>query len=327
LFNVLHILIVSLLGFVTTPFAFCAKSLSFLASRRAGRNTTGIDARSLVAVRLIPALHSLLILGSVGILGAGIYRASISSKSQDPAAATRELLESELPFLKRTLAETQERILDLDREWVLLRGRTAVEHRRGLIASIDSLESEKALTEAMLTADPQAAAAFSDFRDSPGALVSTDDLILTVESFLPSLALPEWKRSAFIRYFEDCRLQEGLARGIDTPPAPPDRGLHQPGYGDMVRPAGELPAAIARAERGLQISSPETGVDIGRFFRGLYPAVVTFLVFAWAMGYLIEALGLAFKVADAGGKPVEKEEGVETRKRDEKESAILYWAE
>ncbi|HLF14798.1 MAG TPA: hypothetical protein VI932_07915 [Bacteroidota bacterium] len=309
----LLLLISSPFNIVAASFGVWRKHLISLATKSRRRPGEGDIGPSSLTRWLMPVMQCLLVLGGIFILTTGVLSGYRASRMDGNGGEIKAMLETELPILARALRDTRTRIESLDREWAGIGERHGGENRERFITAINAIEAENARLDKFLSLDLETGEAFSDFKNSPAGVVPTGDIIRTLESFLPSLQLAEGKGSFLVRYFENCRVQEDLARKINGPPDPPVRTDRQPDYESLRRLEAELPPAIARIESDLKTPEPERRFNIAAFLEAFYPALIVFCAFILAIGHLIEVMSVSAPVTAAHS--------------DNKGSGTLIWAE
>ncbi len=293
--RVFLLLVAAPLSVATTPFLFWARNIKALASkpgrskpgRRPGADELG---GSYLTRRLLAAMQGLMVLGGILILSTGVLTGLRSSGILGHDNSRTALLEAELPFLTNTLKETTKEIEALDREWEEALGRRLTEHRAQHNAPIDKLETDNAGIGLLLLEDPCTRDIFIDFTNSPAEVGSAEDILLTLEAFLPLSPLMDESKALLLRYFENSRTLEGLTAAVVAPPEPPARAIYQPEYDRLRLLAVELPAAIERVEAGLKIQEEGRNFDVAGFLSGIYPPVIIFCAFIWTVGFLIDIL-------------------------------------
>lgn len=277
----------TLLSVVVVPFSFWRRTLLDLASG------TGMSLRPSSTVarrRAVPVLQSLLIVGGLLILTAGIVSGWHASGITRETGQLKSALRSELPELERTLADTRSKIAELDREWETSRACLVEESLTALSTEARALRDESVVLEDFLTKDRQTREVFRIVRDESPSALTGGGTRRDLRADLPALGLPREKEWLLARYLDNRAREKELTIAISRFDEADVRKANQPEVETLRRIESELPPAIARVREDLASPDPGRTFDVAAFAAASLPSLVLFCGFVWMMGGVIEGM-------------------------------------
>lgn len=294
----------SLARVVTVPFSLWRRTVLDLA---AGSGDSNNDGPTRFGRRLLPVMQSLLILGGLAILTAGVLSGWRASGITRESGHLKEALMTELPVLEGALADTRSRISDLDRDWEESRECHTDEFVSKLSAEALLIAVENGGLGDFLSRDRQTRDVFSVLAGGRAAGKTSDLIAEDLRDALPALELSPEKEWLFTRYLDNLRRESDLVRELGNLSDADVRRVHQPEIETLRRIEAELGPAIARVRADLAAPDQAATFDAAAFVGASSPALVLFCGFVWVVGGLIELMGSAVTLRGAVRATVNEE--------------------